>query len=180
MSARERTYRYVGPADLLALVRPERMGAAMRSSAELTAWVEDLPPTELTEPFTFVVTTDGLLRLAARRSEHVVCAGGQLVLAAGEMTFVAEPSSGRWSVVEVTNQSTGYCPDPASWTAVAAALDRAGIEHPGGWTHEVAFRRCEACQERSIVREDDYVCVFCGAQLPRRWNVDPDAAGQLP
>ncbi|GEC07984.1 hypothetical protein SSP24_56390 [Streptomyces spinoverrucosus] len=31
---------------------------------------------ELAEPFTFVVDTEGALRWAPRRSEHVVCAGG--------------------------------------------------------------------------------------------------------
>ncbi|WP_231493970.1 hypothetical protein [Nocardiopsis sp. CNT312] len=79
----------------------------------------------------------------------------------------------RWIVDEVSNQSTGYCPDPASWPAVATALERAGLDHLGRFTHEFVFRRCPACGEVSIVREDDFVCVFCDADLPTAWNVDP-------
>ena len=44
-----------------------------------------------------------------------------MVLGAGEMTFVQAGAD--WRVAEVTNQSTGFCPDPDSWPAVAAALD---------------------------------------------------------
>jgi hypothetical protein len=94
-------------------------------------------PGELAEPVTFVVALDGLLRLARRSSEHVACAEGHDVLAAGEMTFAAEPG---WHVTEVTNQSTGYCPDPDCWPAVAGALDRVGVPHPGGFTDLVIFR----------------------------------------
>ena len=43
-----------------------------------------------------VVTLDGVLRLAPRRSEHVALAGGRHVLAAGEMTFVG--SAPGWRV----------------------------------------------------------------------------------
>ncbi|WP_018534892.1 MULTISPECIES: hypothetical protein [unclassified Streptomyces] len=93
------------------------------------------------------------------------------MLAAGEIGFVREGV--RRTVDVVSNQSTGYCPDPASWAAVAAGLDRAGIDRPDGFTHPFVFRRCEACGERGIVRDDDFVCVFCGADLPREWNVDP-------
>ncbi|WP_308364746.1 hypothetical protein [Streptomyces sp. ISL-86] len=75
-------------------------------------------------------------------------------------------------VSEVSNQSTGYCPDLSSWPAVADALDAAGIEHPVGFTHEVVFRRCPACRHLNIVREEDFVCVFCDEALPHEWNVD--------
>lgn len=59
-----------------------------------------------------------------------------------------------------------------SWPAVAAALDRAGVAHPDRFTHEVVFRRCLQCQERTVVKDDDFVCVLCGADLPPQWNVD--------
>lgn len=75
-------------------------------------------------------------------------------------------------VAEVSNQSTGYCPDAASWPSVAAALDGAGVVHPGCFTHEVVFRRCPGCDEVNIVREGDFVCVFCDMPLPGHWNVD--------
>ncbi|MFD8726133.1 hypothetical protein ACFV2H_51580 [Streptomyces sp. NPDC059629] len=162
-------YRYVGPVELKELVRAGGEGRSMRSSVDFGEWASALTPDELAEPFTFVVDADGVLRLAPRRSEHVVCAGGEEVLSAGEMSFREE--SGRWAVEEVSNQSTGYCPDVTSWSAVAEALDRIGIARPSGFTHEVVFRRCRSCRELNIVREEDFVCVFCSEGLPREWNV---------
>ncbi len=61
---------------------------------------------ELAEPFIFVIGMDCALRLAPRRSEHVACAGGDMVLSAGEISFMSE--AGRWAVSAVSNQSTGY------------------------------------------------------------------------
>ncbi|RCV48506.1 hypothetical protein [Marinitenerispora sediminis] len=164
-------YRYVGPEELRAAVRPGTAGRAVRSAADLDAWVAERGAEELAEPFTFVVDAEGTLRLGARRSEHVACAGGGRVLSAGEIGFTGAP--GRWVAAEVSNQSTGYCPDPGSWPAVAGALERAGLTAPPGFTHEVVFRRCEECGERGIVRDGDFSCVFCGGALPATWNVDP-------
>jgi hypothetical protein len=175
MTTRRRSYRYVGPAELKARVRPGGEGRRIRTPADLVRWLSARGPDERAEPFTFVAGTDGLLRLAPRRSEHVSCAGGASVLSAGEMTFLH--SAGQWSVTDVSNQSTGYCPDPSSWPTVAAALDRAGITHPEGFTHEVVFRRCPGCEEVNIVREGDFVCVFCESALPHEWNVD---GGEIP
>lgn len=166
-----RTYGYVGPPELRSTMRRDREGRAIRSAADLAAWLSGPGADDLSEPFTVVVALDGLLRLAPRRSEHVACAGGMDVLAAGEMGFAR--AAGRWAVHEVTNHSTGYCPDLDSWRAVGRALDRAGVEHPGRFTYEVVFRRCETCGERGIVREEDYVCVFCGGELPIGWNAGP-------
>lgn len=44
-----------------------------------------------------------------------------------------------------TNQSTRYYPDPDSWPAVGAALDRIGVPHPGDFTDQVVFRCCANC-----------------------------------
>ncbi|MET9595503.1 hypothetical protein ABZY45_31945 [Streptomyces sp. NPDC006516] len=173
MSARGRSYRYVGPVELKAAVRPDSGGCPISSAAEFSDWITERSTAELSEPFTFVVGTDGVLRLAPRRSEHVACAGGAMVLGAGEIGFVLEAD--RWVVTEVSNQSTGYCPDVHSWAEVARALDAVELRRPSGFTHEVVFRRCPDCQEHNIVREDDFVCVFCGSDLPAEWNVDPAA-----
>ncbi|MFF3014833.1 hypothetical protein [Streptomyces sp. NPDC057939] len=170
MNSRGWSYRYVGPPGLLALVRPENEGRSIRSAADFDDWAAALEPAELAEPFTYVIDPAGALRLAPRRSEHVVCAGGRHVLGAGEIGFRRE--SERWVIAEVSNQSTGYCPDIDSWPAVAEALDAAGIEHPPHFTHEVVFRRCPACDQLNIVREGDFFCVFCDEALPREWNVD--------
>ncbi|MGW5280019.1 hypothetical protein ACWERI_11225 [Streptomyces collinus] len=173
MTVQERSYRYVGPAELKAAVRPDSGGCRIGSADEFASWVAGRPVAELADPFTFVVGLDGVLGLAPRRSEHVACAGGEAVLGAGEISFTCE--AGRWGVGDVSNQSTGYCPDVGSWAAVAQALDRAGLSRPPGFTHEVVFRRCPGCQQHNIVREGDFFCVFCGSDLPETWNVDPSS-----
>jgi DNA-directed RNA polymerase subunit RPC12/RpoP len=164
-----RRYSYVGPADLLAAAPPGGAGHRVGSVDDLAAWLGSREADERAEPFTFVVDLDGTLRLAPRRSEHVACAGGAPVLSAGEMAFSRDGD--RWTVSEVSNHSTGYCPDPASWPAVGAALDAAGLPHPGRFTGPVVFRHCPRCGERNLVKEHDYVCALCGADLPRT----PDA-----
>ncbi|MFF3127554.1 hypothetical protein ACFVRD_35885 [Streptomyces sp. NPDC057908] len=173
MSARGRGYRYVGPVELKAAVLPGGGGCRISSAADFSSWAAEQSAAELAEPFTFVVGTDGVLRLAPRRSEHVACAGGAMVLSAGEISFIRV--AGRWAVGDVSNHSTGYCPDVVSWSAVARALDDVELRRPSGFTHEVVFRRCPNCQEHNIVREGDFVCVFCGRDLPEEWNMEPIA-----
>ena len=84
------------------------------------------------------------------------------------MVFTRDASG--WCVLEVTNQSTGYCPDPDCWPAVRQSLDSLGIAHPGDFTDKVIFRRCPSCGERNIVRDGDFVCALCDSDLPARWN----------
>jgi hypothetical protein len=122
---------------------------------------------------TFVIDEAGWMRIADRRSEHVACAGGQPVLSAGEITFAVTP--GGADVLWVTNQSTGYCPEPDSWPAVQAALERAKITAPGGFHHECVFRRCDACGSINIVKESAFECSVCSSSLPGEWNLDGDA-----
>ncbi|MEV4722038.1 hypothetical protein AB0J94_33040 [Micromonospora noduli] len=137
----------------------------------LDTWLDDRRGTGLDEPATFVVDLHGALRVAPRQSEHVACAAGQDVLAAGEITFAASDSG--YFVQAVSNHSTGYCPDPDCWPAVAAALDRLSMPHPGGFTAALIFRRCTACGERNIVRDDDFACALCDAALLSHWNFYP-------
>lgn len=160
-----RSYRYVGPAHVRAAAASAPPGTAIDAVADLERWLDAHREGAVT-PATYVITPDGVLRLAPRRSEHVACAGGSDVLGAGEMFFRGT------RLVEVTNLSTGYCPDPASWDAVCAALDRAGVAHPGRLTSEVVFRRCPACGERNLVKELDFTCAICGADLPAAWNFE--------
>ncbi|MDN3358888.1 hypothetical protein [Actinomadura sp. DC4] len=160
-----RRYRYVGPLDVLAAVRPGREGRAIGSQDDLAAW---LGLQGSSEPFTFVVDLAGVLRLAPRRSEHVACAGGSAVLGAGEITFARDGE--RWAVEDISNQSTGYCPDLTSWAAVRHALDRAGLAHPGRFTAPIVFRLCPGCHERNLVKDGHFACAICGAALPERWN----------
>jgi hypothetical protein len=156
-SAPMRRYRYVGPKEIAAVLGAP--GTVIASAADLATWLRTNDSAA-----TFVIGLDGALRIADRHSEHVSCAGEREVLAAGEMFF----AGGR--VDRVSNQSSGFCPEPASWPAVAAALDRAGIAHPGRYTDAFEFRRCDACGERNIVKDDDFTCAICGGELPATWN----------
>lgn len=164
-------YPYIGPADIKAMAAGSPAGTALTDLRTLATWHAAQPADERDEPFTYVVGVDGILRVAPRRSEHVACAGGAAVLAAGEIAFGHDAGAGRWSVTSASNQSTGYCPDVTCWPAVASALDRLGVEHPAGFTTEIPFRRCTACAEITIVRDGDFVCVFCDAELPAAWNL---------
>ncbi len=146
-------------------------GRAVCTSGDLEDWIVSYTSPESHEPFTYVVDGRGVLRLAPRRSEHVACAAGLEVLAAGEIGFARDGAG--WTVSEVSNQSTGYCPDLDCWPAVASALDGAGIGRPDGFTHAFVFRRCEQCSQHNVVRDGDFICALCGGELPELWNVDP-------
>ncbi len=154
-------YAYVGPERIRAAAVGAPAGEAIRSAADLARW---LGAQGGDTAATFVIDRDGHLRIADRRSEHVACAGGDAVQSAGEIFFDGG------AAVEVTNLSTGYCPEPSSWPAVARALDRAGIDHPGGFTVELEFRRCPACGERNLIKDGVLVCAICDAELPAGWN----------
>jgi hypothetical protein len=141
------------------------MGTLIRSASHLAAAmvVDDVIDDDA---LTFVIDANGSLRVAPRRSEHVACAGGEDVLSAGELA--ATRSGAR--VVDISNQSTGYCPEPSSYDVVATALDAAGIAHPGAFTFEAIFRRCPTCSERNLIKDGDFTCAICGGVLPERWN----------
>jgi hypothetical protein len=165
-----RLYHYVGPAGILARATCHPAGVRIASAGDLLAWVRDTgqrPGPEGLVAATFVIDAHGDILLADRHAEHVACAGGGPVLSAGEMFLQVGNDV---EVAEVSNQSTGFCPEPGSWPAVAAALDRIGVTHPGRFTTEVVFRRCERCGERNVVKDGWFVCALCGADLPAGWN----------
>lgn len=175
-----RLYRYVGPATLLAAVPAYPAGARIDHRFLFDRWIAEQTNAELREPFTYVVDRHGSLLLAARRTEHVACAAGDRVRGAGEVTFARAPEG--WRVRAISNQSTGYCPDATSWPAVAAALDRVALPHPGRFTDEITFRRCPECAEINLVKDGDFICTFCVGALPALWNVDtdkPEGDGEL-
>lgn len=158
----DRRYAYVGPERIRAAARSEPRGLRVVSPDTLRAFLEAHPEAR-TVGATFTVDTEGALWLAPRHSEHVACAGGEDVLAAGELTLTQD------RVISVTNQSTGYCPEPACWPAVARALARAGLDAPPTWTSAFVFRRC-ACGQINLVKDDWFVCAVCEAALPEAWN----------
>ncbi|MFO0560833.1 MAG: hypothetical protein U0269_22640 [Polyangiales bacterium] len=156
-------YEYIGPQSVRERALHEPPGATIDSLVALDRWLADNPHATH-EGATFVITVDGALALAPRRSEHVACARGEPVLSAGEMVFAL--ARGRWTVRSVSNQSTGYAPEPASYGAVARALDRLGVARPESWTHEFIFRRCPACAQLALVKDSVFECAVCGAPLP--------------
>jgi hypothetical protein len=155
-----RLYRYVGPEDIRLAALASPPGRRISNASELASFAAGAK-----DPWaTYVVSAEGDLLAAPRRSEHVACAGGADVRSAGELCIDGD------RIVEITNLSTGYCPEPSSWIEVERALDRAGIEHPDGFTYEATFRRCVACTERNVVKDGWFVCAICGAELPSAWN----------
>lgn len=134
--------------------------------AELAAWLEQYSDDGWS---TYTVSLAGNLLLAPRRQEHVGCAQGAPVLAAGEMLFEAE------ELEYVSNQSTGYCPRATSFPAVLHALKTAGLRtDKADFDARFEFRRCEGCGERAILKDGFTDCVSCGAELPDRWNFHRD------
>lgn len=166
-------YAYVGPAHLAKHATSDTPRLRVESGAALAAWLVKQPGTGADGALTvtFVVLPDGLW-VADRHSEHVACARGGPVYSAGEMTFAVDRRRQSVEVVYVTNQSAGFCPEPGSWPAVAAALDAAGIGHPGGFNAAMIFRRCPACGATNIVKDGWFECAVCGGELPREWNYD--------
>ncbi|WP_164018423.1 hypothetical protein [Pyxidicoccus trucidator] len=163
-------YTYVGPEEIRRASASHPAGTPIASRDDAAAWLQAYPDAR-TEGATYVVDLQGRLRLAPRRSEHVACSGGVEVLAAGEVRF--QGAGARLAVAEVSNQSTGYCPDTSCWDAVVLAIRGAGLEPPRAFTPEVVFRRCTRCGEINLVKEGWFVCVFCDADLPAAWNIAP-------
>ncbi len=161
----------VGPDHLRLRAAAAPGGRLIASADDLGRWVEEnrsaATPDGLV-PATFGIDSGGLLRLADRRSEHVACGAGGPVRSAGEMFFAA--IAGGVEVAEVTNLSTGFCPEPESWGAVREALDRIGVRHPGRFTTCFLFRRCPVCGRRNAVKEGVFECPVCGSELPSEWN----------
>jgi len=164
-------YRYVGPAEIGDRVAGHPAGTQIAIAADIVRWVRDTaqqPDRSGLIAVTFVIDADGRLLIADRRSEHIACVSGGPVLSAGEMFFGIEGA--QLEMLEVSNQSTGVCPEPESWPAVAVALVQVGVPHPGRFTTEIMFRRCPGCGERNIVKDMWFVCGVCGSELPPKWN----------
>jgi len=168
-----RKYRYVGPEQIRVRMAAQPPGTPIAGAADVLRWVKQTGQTVARGELlavTFVVDPSERLLIADRHSEHVACAGGGNVLAAGELFF--RIVGGHVCVEQVSNQSTGYCPEPESWEIVGRVLDRIGLEHPEGFTTVSVFRRCAQCGERNIVKDGWFFCDVCGTILPKHWNFD--------
>lgn len=173
------TYRYVGPKKIAERALSAAAGVRVESPEDVRRWVQQTGQdvdAAGNVVATFIIDDSGWLRIADRRSEHVACAGGRPVQSAGEMTFAVRPRS--VTVTWVTNQSTGYCPEPDSWPAVETALARAGIAGPEGFSQEFVFRRCPRCGSINIIKEGIFECGVCSTPLPEEWNLDAEVAAE--
>jgi hypothetical protein len=165
-------YQYVGPHDLRQLLGQPSDRMPIRQPDDVRAWIRTARQKltlDQTITTTFIIDTNGQLWIADQHSEHVACAAGQAVIAAGEITFAIHKHQIR--VSEITNQSTGYCPEPESWAAVAHTLATIGIEYPPGFTSLFIFRRCQGCGTINIVKENQFECAVCEITLSRVWNL---------
>jgi hypothetical protein len=165
-----RRYSYVGPPDIKHTARRDRLCLCVTSLADLLPWSVEFLSGHARGTFTvtFIIDTCEQLWLADRRSEHVACADGQDVLAAGEITF--ERHANIIHAAEVTNQSTGYCPEPASWSVVTQVLARLGISHPNYFTGAFIFRRCNKCGTTNLIKDHVFECAVCNSKLCLDWN----------
>jgi hypothetical protein len=166
-----RQYLYVGPDEIRRSALVEIHRTRIENAEDLRAWLKNAEPNARRRdyvPATFVVDASGQLWIADRRSEHVACAAGGEVLAAGELVF--SQTGGAVEVIEATNQSTGYCPESESWAAVAAALGEAAITRPPVFTTTFEFRRCDGCGSTNLIKDAGFECSVCGTQLNSVWN----------
>ena len=129
-----RSFRYVGPPEIAVGAERAPGGLALRAGDDVASAVRALGGDGVV---TYVVDDEGTLRVADRGSEHVACARGGPVLAAGELMLDAR----RRSVVWATNLSTGFCPSTSCFAALSDALARAAIPGPDSFEHAFEMRR---------------------------------------
>lgn len=167
-----RKYRYVGAAEIIYELDLSQTGYVIHHQQDLQTWTVQAEQTWQNGCIiaTFVINLQGELLLADRHSEHVMCAGGKEVLSAGEITLCK--SQKEIFISEITNQSTGYCPEPSSWQSVLVALEKIAIGHPTGFTEAYEFRYCVDCHNIQLIKDELFECVACGAGLDIRWNLD--------
>jgi hypothetical protein len=164
-------YRYVGSRGIAERAGLTVRGAPVCAPEDVVGWLASAAGTARTGPevtVTYVVDEAGRLLIADRHSEHVACAGGRSVRAAGEMSFTFEGA--RVTVARVSNQSTGYCPEPESWAEVVSALRAAGLAPPEGFDPRCEFRRCVKCGALNLVKGGAFECGVCAADLPGEYN----------
>lgn len=167
MVGQEHEYPYVGSHEIRKLADAPIERFHPQSPRELLEWMAHQSVRSAT--FTFVVSLEGRLLLSARGTEHVALAQGANVRGAGEISLAVHRDI--IHVTSVTNQSTGYCPEPSCWLHVKAALEAAGLTPTDGFTHEFHFRRCTRCHTINLLKPEFPDCPVCGEQLPEKWNL---------
>jgi hypothetical protein len=165
-------YNYVGSEEIRLSAANFPVGTVIHSIADLQKWIDGNCDRQTIASnlvvATFVIDLNCNLRLADRHSEHIACAGGEAVLSAGEI-FISWNQT-EFAVCDITNQSTGYCPEINSWHHVETALKKISIVCPSQFTVEFTFRRCCYCSQINIIKNDVFICSVCNSTLPPEWN----------
>ena len=168
-----RLYSYVSPKWIAEQLALQPIGFLISTPDDIRSWIKQTNQS-LTDNIviaTFIIDALGNLRIAERHSEHFVCAGGQPVQSAGEITFQIDSDI---EIIEVSNQSTGYCPEPKSWSSVVLTLEKIGLKPPPDFIPDFMFtfefRRCVHCRSLNLVKEI-FVCSICDLPLSHTYNV---------
>ena len=150
-------YRYVGPAEIARAVQDMPSGRVVSEATDLARWLSEQSSEADAAGLvwaTCVVDLRGRLRISHRSTEHVACAGGEAVQAAGEVAVDAETQE----LGEITNLSTGYCPEASCYPVVRRAFEKAGLPAPRGFTIAFTFRRCVSCGQRDVIKDEAFEC----------------------
>lgn len=167
----KKLYKYVGDSEVLESTKDIPGGQIITCSKDVLEWIDKTKQKSEADGLywaTFIISDDESFYIADRRSEHVACAEGKPVLSAGEVAFCIDKNKSE--IFEISNQSTGFCPEPESWLNIKDIFIKIGIPHPSDFTFKVIFRRCPKCGERNIVRDSYYVCACCESELTEKWN----------
>lgn len=165
-------YDYVGSKEVKDFVANYPISTRIESQQDIKEWINNSDrKTDYSEFVicTFIIDTKGYIRIADRHSEHIACSSGNPVLSAGEMFFVFNKN--QYEVIEISNQSTGFCPEPKSW--FWEALDRLSMKHLNKFTANFVFRRCTKCSLLNVIKDNLFVCAECNTKLPRIWKCQP-------
>ena len=164
-------YRYIGSQDIIDNLPEKSARVCVTSAKDVLKWIKiskQSPEYDSCYVATFIISTDGNLWINDRHSEHVLCANGENVLSAGEITF--EVDKDELEIIAISNQSTGYCPEPASWNSVAIALKDTKIPYPDDFTAKYTFRKCDKCGQKNIIKDEWYFCAVCDEPISKTWN----------
>lgn len=165
-------FTYSGTPSIAKIHSNSPMGFWVQKAEDFITWTQQnqqKPERDLIFRATYVLDTLGKFLIADRHSEHVACAGGQSVLAEGEVGFTIQKKS--VVIEEISNYSTGYCPDVLCFAEVQKTLNQINVLHPNWWTREAVFRRCLNCKEKNLVKDSWFYCLICYAPLTENWNL---------
>jgi len=162
-------YNYIGTKEIYENVQARFKGTSIYHISDIDDWIKTTE--QQSDDYgniiaTFVLMPDYTLRISDRHSEHVQCANRNPVLNAGEMTFAVNRQNKVQNIAQITNQSTGYCPSPTSWSKLEKALTPLNTAYPENFDPIYIFSYCVHCQCLKIIKDNYYFCTYCDNALP--------------